>query len=353
MKRINNNFNKIKNQLLHDSLLVVFLISSIILFGCSKKSESNGRTEQTELKIYSIIHEEETLALTQLFTQKTGIPTTFLRASTGELVNRVITEKNAPQADILLGGASSYHIKANAEGALQSYKSPLAENLPQYAVAPNFSWTGFCVLTLGIGINEERYAKKFSEIPLPQTWEDLLNPSYKGEIVLTNPVASSTAYLFVQNQLQRLGEEEGWNYLLTLAPLVGQFPDSGSAPAKLIGTGEYALGVSYIHALAKYKAEGFNVKMVAPPQTVGDVDCISIMKNTKNLEAAKKFVDFMLSKEAQELMSSIDFTIPVNPEAKGAEGSVPVNDLDLIDYDTKMASAQKDEVLKKWTLEVK
>ena len=53
--------------------------------------------------------------------------------------------------------------------------------------------------------------------------------------------------------------------------------------------------------------------MIAPPKTVGDVDCISIMKNTKNLKAAQKFVDFMLSTEAQELMSSIDFTIPVNP----------------------------------------
>lgn len=327
--------------------LATTLTFTLLFAGCSKK------TEQQELKIYSIIHEEETVALTELFTKKTGIPVTFLRASTGELVNRVITEKDNPQADVLLGGASSYHIKANAEGALEAYKSPLAKNIPSYAVASDNTWTGFCVLTLGIGINEDRYAKKFGDIPVPQTWEDLLNPAYKGEIVMTNPVASSTAYLFVQDQLQRLGTDKGWDYLLALAPLVGQFPDSGSAPAKLIGTGEYSLGISYIHALAKYKAEGFNVKMIAPPQSVGDVDCISIMKNTKNLSAAKKFVDFMLSKEAQELMSSIDFTIPVNPEAKGAEGSVPVSQLDLINYDTKLAAQQKDEVLKKWTAEVK
>ena len=329
------------------SLAILLAVTAIVFCGCSKK------TEQKELKVYSIIHEEETLALTKLFTEKTGIPVSFLRASTGELVNRVITEKNNPQADVLLGGASSYHIQAAKEGALEVYRSAGAANLPDYAVASDGTWTGFCVLTLGIGINEERYAKKFAGIPEPKTWEDLLNTAYKGEIVLTNPVASSTAYLFVQDQLQRLGYDEGWNYLLTLAPLVGQFPDSGSAPAKLIGTGEYALGVSYIHALAKYKAEGFNVKMIAPPQTVGDVDCISIMKNTQNLDAAKKFVDFMLSKEAQELMSSIDFTIPVNPEAKGAEGSIPVTDLDLIQYDVQKASQQKDEVLKKWAAEVK
>lgn len=328
-------------------VLLCLSFISLMFFSCKKNEKV------TELKVYSIIHEEETLALTNLFTEKTGIPVNFLRATTGELVNRVITEKDNPQADVLLGGASSYHIKASKEGALEPYKSPLAKDLPSYAVAQDNTWTGFCVLTLGIGINDERYAKLFPDIPRPQSWEDLLNPAYKGEIVLTNPVASSTAYLFVQNQLQRLGWDKGWDYLLTLAPLVGQFPDSGSAPAKLIGTGEYSLGVSYIHALAKYRAEGFKVSMIAPENTVGDVDCISIMKNTKNLKAAQKFVDFMLSTEAQELMSSIDFTIPVNPDAKGAEGSIPVSTLELIDYDVKKASEQKDEVLKKWTEEVK
>ena len=171
--------------------------------------------------------------------------------------------------------------------------------------------------------------------------------------MLTNPVSSSTAYLFVQGQLQRLGWDAGWEYLETLADSVGQFPDSGSAPAKLVGTGEYAIGIAYIHSIAKYKAEGFNVSTIAPNQTVGDVDCISILKGAKNLEAAQKFVDFMLSKEAQELMSSIDFTIPVNSEAVGADGSVAVTELDLIEYDTELAASQKDEVLRIWTETVK
>lgn len=322
------------------------LISSLILVtGCSEKKET--------LRVYSIIHEEETKALTDLFTEKTGIPVEFLRASTGELVNRVISEKEDPQADILLGGATNYHIQLNKADALEPYESPLAKNVPSYAKSADNTYTGFCVLTLGIGINKGRFAEKFPGKKIPATWDDLLDSDFKGEIVLTNPVASSTAYLFVQNQLQRLGWDKGWDYLLSLATLVGQFPDSGSAPAKLLGTGEYAIGVSYLHAVAKYGADGFDVGTIAPPQTVGDVDCIAIMKNAKNMDAAKKFVDFMLSVEAQELMSSIDFTIPVNPEAKGAKGSIPVSELDLINYDVAKAASQKEEVLSKWSQNVK
>ena len=125
------------------------------------------------------------------------------------------------------------------------------------------------------------------------------------------------------------------------------------APPKLVGTGEYAIGIAYLHALTKYRAQGFDIQQVAPPQSVGDVDCIAILKNTKHLAAAKKFVDFMLSKEAQELMSSLDFTIPVNPDAKPVEGALPIADIDLIDYDVKKASDQRKEVLDRWTKEVK
>ena len=74
----------------------------------------------------------------------------YLRATTGELVNRVISEKDNPQADVLLGGATSYHILADEAGALEKYASPLAEKIPEYAKSKNGTWTGFCVLTLGI-----------------------------------------------------------------------------------------------------------------------------------------------------------------------------------------------------------
>ena len=91
-------------------IFIPAVFAALIFSGCSKKQQA--------LQIYSIIHEEETTALTNLFTKKTGIPVLFLRASTGELVNRVIAEKDNPKADILFGGATNYHIQADEAGAL-------------------------------------------------------------------------------------------------------------------------------------------------------------------------------------------------------------------------------------------
>jgi len=322
-------------------IVLTSLLSLVFISGCKK--------EVQEVNVYSILHDEETQALADLFTQKTGIQVNYLRATTGELVNRIIAEKNDPKADVLLGGASTYHIQSEKEGALHSYKPSLSKELPSYAKSENGTWTAFCVLSLGIGVNKARFEEKFPGVAYPSTWDDLLNPLFKDEIVMTNPSSSSTAYLFVQNQLQRLGWTKGWDYLTKLASQVGQFPDSGSAPPKLVGTGEYAIGVAYIHALAKYRGQGFDIVTICPEKSAGDVDCVSITKNAKNLENAKKFVDFILSKEAQELMSSIDFTVPVNPEAKLAEGSTRIEDIDLIDYDRVKASEQKNEVLSLWS----
>ena len=99
------------------SFIVAAALSSalVLLSGCSGKKQNNV------IHVYSIIHEEETEALCNLFTEKTGIKVEYLRATTGELVNRILTEKSAPQADVLLGGASNYHINLSAEGCLESY----------------------------------------------------------------------------------------------------------------------------------------------------------------------------------------------------------------------------------------
>lgn len=321
---------------------VAACLSVFMLTGCSK-------TSADEVLLYSVINDEETQALCDLFTENTGIAVRFLRASSGELVNRVIAESSRPQADILLGGSSSFHIDAAEKGALASYFSPAAENFPEFAKSSDGTWHGICVLALGIGVNEKRFSEKLgAAAEIPATWDDLLNPAFADEIVMTDPAASSTAYLFVQNQLQRLGWDSGWEYLSKLSELVGQFPSSGGAPPKLTGTGEYAVCIAYIHALSKFQRQGFPVRIIAPPQSAGEIDAVSILKGCPNEKNARKFVDFMLSVPAQELFAEMSCSVPVNPDAAPPSAGIDISGIDLIDYNAALAGKQRDEVLKRW-----
>ncbi|MDR1636500.1 MAG: ABC transporter substrate-binding protein [Treponema sp.] len=336
------------------SLLVFFALPALWASGVKAAGPVPAEDPVTgELLIYSVINENATKALAELFTRKTGVKVDSFRAATGELVNRVIAEKDAPQADLFLGGAESQHIAIAKAGALDNYNSAAVPGIPAYTRAEDGTWTGFCVLTLGIGVNERRFKEKFPGKAYPQTWDELNDPAFKGELVFNDPAASSTGYLFLQSQLQRLGETRGWDYLKSLAALAGQFPPSGSAPPRLIGTGEYSICVAYVHAMQTYAAQGHPVKILVPPKTVGEIDAVSVIKGGPNRLNARKFVDFMLSREAQELFLSFSPAIPVNPEAKQPEGSISIDKLDLLDYDSELAGSRRDAALARWQQEVK
>jgi len=298
--------------------------------------------------IYAIIDEQDARALADLFEERTGMEPSVLRGSTGEIIARVIAERDNPQADIVLGGPSTLHITLRDEGALEPHLRLPEVDLQAGTYDPQGYWTGFHVTALGIGVNVERFAARFPDAELPVTWEDMVDETYRGEIVVTDPVASSTAYLFVQVQLQRLGWDAGWNYLRQLEPLVGQFPSSGSAPAQLLGAGEYTLGVSYVHELANSIEAGMPLALVIPPDTGGAIGSVSIIAGGPNTEAAHEFVDFILGVEAQQLFTDRSLTTPLNPDVVLPAGAVAANSLELLDFDADLAAEQRDEVLQQW-----
>ena len=322
-------------------LRLFFALTSLGLLAQSVHAEG-------DLLVYAIIQEQDAQLLTSMFQEQTGVNVEFIRGSGGEIVSRVMAEGGAPRADVVLGGASNLHIAMAADGVLEPYVSPAAEYLPEGAMDADGYWTGFYLTALGIGVNEERYRQAYGDKPLPQTWEDLLDADFAGEIVLTDPVASSTAYLFVQTQLQRLGWDEGWDYLQELAPLVGQFPTSGAAPPRMVGTGEYTVGVAFVHSLSRNIEQGFPVSLIVPPGTGGDVGAVSIIRGGPNPENARRFVDFIMSVEAQQAFTEQSLTTPLNPEVVLPDAAVPRDAIDMIDYDAALAGEQREETLRFW-----
>ncbi len=298
--------------------------------------------------IYAIINEQDAQALADLFEEQTGMKPTLLRGSTGEIIARVLAEQANPQADVVLGGPSTLHITLAQEGALEPHELPAGLSLPEGSFDSDGLWTGFHTTALGVGVNLNRYASRYGDRPMPETWEDLLDPVFAGEIVVTDPLASSTAYLFVQVQLQRLGWEAGWDYLSRLVPLVGQFPSSGSAPTQLVSQGEYTLGVSYIHALARNVEAGLPIAIIVPPDTGGEIGAVSVIGGGPNPDAAHAFVDFILGADAQQLFTDRSLTSPLNPDVVLPSGTVSAEDISLIDFDPDVAAEQREAVLEQW-----
>ena len=130
----------------------------------------------------------------------------------------------------------------------------------------------------------------------------MLNPAYKGQIVMSNPNSSGTGYLNISAWIQTMGEKTAWNFLDGLHENIAVYLHSGSKPCVMAATGEFPIGISFAFRGVKEKKKGAPIDIISPSEGLGwEILATGIVKGTKNLDAARKFVDWANSTDANEL----------------------------------------------------
>jgi iron(III) transport system substrate-binding protein len=193
----------------------------------------------------------------------------------------------------------------------------------------------------------------------PKTYEDLLNPQWKDKIIMPHPAASGTGYVFLITVIQLYREKgesgiqskKGWEYLTKLNQNMSQYTRSGSAPAKLVATGEFPLCITFYDRVFQLAAEGYPIAFTAPSPTFAEPSCTAIVANAPNMEGAKKFMEFILSKSAQELAGTLG-NYSVRPDVAPPKGAIPLKDIKVFQDDYKWGSKYKKEILNEFTAKV-
>ena len=99
-------------------------------------------------------------------------------------------------------------------------------------------------------------------LPEPTSYEDLLDPVYKGHIVMTNPNSSATGYFFLLGLLNLYGEEAGWEYFDKLSENIMLFGESGSIPSTMVEKGEAVIGLGMDYDGMRLEEAGKPVKVI-------------------------------------------------------------------------------------------
>ena len=326
-------------------LLICLVLTAFFVFsGCSDKKSN-------ELTIYSAFPESEIPSYLEAFEKETGIKVNFVRLSAGEVLSKIQVEKNNPQASVWYGGPCDTFIAAAKAGLLEAYKSPSLENVPENYTDPEGYWSPIYVGALTFAVDRDWFAKK--GIEYPTSWEDLLKPEFKGQISMAHPGSSGTAYTILSTLVQMKGEDAAMEYFTKLNENIRQYTKSGSAPPKNVGLGEAAIGLSFSHDSLKPSAQGYPVELSFPKEGTGyEIGAIALIKNApeEELENAKKFVDWTLSKAGQDVYSTNNsFRLPVNKTAVVPEGAVNIADLPVIDYDFTWAGDNRKRLIEKFT----
>jgi iron(III) transport system substrate-binding protein len=327
-------------------LFIVFVLAvivSMLLGSCAQSSEP------TKLIIYTAKENEEIekyLPVAQA--AMPDVTLEVLRLSTGDLTARLLAEKDNPQADVIFGTAATSMMIFQNEGMLEPYKPAGADSIlpqfkddndPPYWVGVDAYVTAFCVNTA---------MTEAQNLPIPQSWADLLDPVYQGQIVMPNPASSGTGFMFVSSVLQGMGETEGMAYLKELDKNMAIYTKSGSKPCKMAGAGEYPIGISFEFVAAGQIASGAPMVLVLPEEGSGfEMEVNALMKGAKNEKAAKQFLDWAISDEAMALYAEF-FGVVAKPGFDVPEG-IPADIADrLFPMDFKWSSDNRDEILANW-----
>lgn len=336
------------------SMLLIVMIISSLLVGCGSNVATEEGTkeepkEELKLTIYAGLMEDHAMLAAREFEKATGVKTEFVRMSGGEILARIRAEKENQTASVWYGGGALTFISGNEEGLLEHYISPGAKNIPDKFKDPNGAWTG--IYSGYLGIEGDKKWLEENGYELPKTWDDLLKPEFEGNIVVAHPGSSSTAYNFLATILQLKGEEEGFKYLQKFNKQVRQYTKSGSAPGRMIGLGEAPIALGFLHDAIKFKEEGYEniIFTVAEEGTGYEIGAVGIIKGGPDQKAAKMFVDWCLTKEAQELGKTIgSYQFLTNPEANPPEQAMQLKGTKLIDYDFVWAGEHRSEFIEKF-----
>lgn len=331
------------------------LFSSILLGSLSFSSvaQANGR-----LVVYcsaqNLVCEKET----QAFSKKYGVKTSFIRHSSGSALAKIEAEKNNPQADILYGGPLDTHLQAGELGLLDSYSFPkISELLPQFQQLGNGKSSVVYMGVLGFGVNTERL-KRLGISEVPKCWSDLLNPKLKNEIQMADPQSSGTAYTAISTFVQLWGENKAFDYLKKVDKNISQYPKAGTAPSRNAARGETTVGIGFLHNYSFEKENGAPIELVVPCEGTGyELGGISVIKNARNVKNAQLFVDWVMSKESQELSwtEAQSHHVPTNVNAIPSPYALKPSDLNLINYDFNKFGSNENrrKLIDKWITEVK
>jgi iron(III) transport system substrate-binding protein len=313
-----------------------------------------GRAAET-LNAYSIWPENYAHTMFEAFEKASGIHINFIRFSSGEALARIMAEKGNPQVDVLFGGPVETFTAGQGKGVFESYKPPAWAELPARFKDADGMWTAFADDPL-VFMTNTQFLKQHN-LQAPTSWNDLLDPAYKGMIQMADARTSGTAVtrIFSVLQLHNRNEDEAFAYLKKLRQNVQLYTKSGAGGTLPVGLGQAGAGIFFIIDAVYTRQQGYDVQITFPKEGIGSAaDCIALIKGAKNPDAGKKLIDWATSPAMQSLFvaNKINF-IPAHPKVEIDPSLASVlKGAKIIEIDESWAGANRQRIVERWIAEV-
>jgi iron(III) transport system substrate-binding protein len=302
------------------------------------------------ISIYSALNQSTNDAFFAAFKAAVpGIDVSLLPlAAAGALQTRIIAEKGSPKGDVFIGGDRAFHDGLGKQGLLEQYVSPNAAAIPAAYKDPNGFWTGWYVGIFAFVHNTSRFSEVGSK--KPATWDDLLDPVWKGKIVMPSPITTGGGYIFLATQVFRFGKDEtkAMAFMKAFHVNVAQYIDSSPNAIQFVAQGQFVGAPNWAHDILTSKSQGNPVELDIISDTGNEVGSVSIIKGGPNTAAAKPFVDWMLTKDAGALNVKLSNRVSLVPGVAPAPGAPTLDTVKMVNYDGTWASGNQKRLTQLW-----
>ena len=290
-----------------------------------------------KLVLYTSQPNEDAQATVDAFKQQQpDVEVEWIRDGTTKVMAKLRAEQaaGAPQADVLLIADTVTMESLKQEGLLLAYPEAATDGYPAGLHDPDGHYFSTKLITTGIVYNNDAPMQ-------PASWHDLASPEAKDLVAMPSPLTSGAAVIHVATLTEN--PEFGWEYFEALAAN-GVVPQGGNgAVFKAVAQGEKLYGMVIDYLPIREAAKGSPVTFVFPEEGVSAVtEPVAILSTTQNPEAAKAFVEFLLSQEGQELAASQGY-LAAHPNVAPPPGFPPRDEIELMPFDPAQALANDKE----------
>ncbi len=297
------------------TLFVLTSLVCAILTGCKKSSKvDSARLSEVIIYSYDSFCGEwgSGPAIARQFEEKTGIKVTFVDCGDGvQILSKALLEKNDPYADVLVGLDNNLTEKAAKSGVLEKFKpsnaSVLADGLEE-ELGGNWLMTPYDYSPFAIIWNS------LSDVPAPTSLEDLTKDIYKKKLIMMDP-RTSTPGLGFDTWIHKVYGDKYDDYMKRLGPSILTMAPGWSVGYGMFTDGEAPLVISYTTSPAYHIEYGEGDQFKALTFTDGhvmQVEGAGLVKGAKNIAGAKKFIEFLISEEAQNIIPLTQWMYPSN-----------------------------------------
>lgn len=320
---------------------------ALTLAACSAPAEPTGSgtdsgSENTitgPLNIACSQQEDFCQAITAAFAAETGIDATYVRLGSGEVLARL--ETTPGEFDVWSGGQAENHLIADERGYVERYISPNAAALPAEYNDPDGIWSGFYTDSIAFCSNQTELDRL--GVDAPDSWDDLLDPALEGAVSMSHPATAGVGYMamFTIYTLNEGDSGATLDYFTELNKNVLQYSKSAATGTEQAGRGEVAVAIALDSDCVKAELAGFSDLVTTYPLegTGYEVGSISLLKDARNVEAAKAYFDWILTTDAQNLYQDVpSFAAPTLPDAELGPDVPPQDTVNKVEWNLQRAA---------------